>query len=182
MYKLLIFLPLLILLTFPQLLYAQTPSPTVSPTPISVDYTLPYPGLLPNNPLYILKVVRDKIVSFFITNPSKRASFDLLQADKRLEAAYQLQKEGSKYDDLVISTLSKGENYFDDSIIQIKSATSMGDDTAGQILTMHTASLKHMQVITQMMQNTSPQMKKNLEDQLERVNNFEKVLSNISQK
>src|SRR5690242_14285884 len=103
MKKLLWLLPLLFLITIPQLIYAQTPSSDTpqpetrqplaeTPTPVTNDYTMPYPGLLPDSPLYSLKVFRDRVISFFISDPLKRSSFDLLQADKRLEGAYYLQQ------------------------------------------------------------------------------------------
>ena len=37
-----------------------------------IAYNLPYPGLLPDNPLYLAKVVRDRIADFLIL---KRLSF-----------------------------------------------------------------------------------------------------------
>src|SRR5438309_421306 len=57
-------------------------SPT--PSPVSISYQLPYPGMLPDNPLYFLKVIRDGVWSFLLSNPLKKADFDLLQADKRV--------------------------------------------------------------------------------------------------
>ena len=55
-----------------------------------VDYQLPYPGMLPDNPLYFLKVFRDNLTSFFINKPLDKAHFDLLQSDKDVEASYLL--------------------------------------------------------------------------------------------
>src|SRR3989338_6920091 len=89
--------------------FAQVGSP--NPTGTS-DYQLPYPGILPDNPLYNLKTLRDKVWSFLISNPSKKAEFDLLQADKRLSVAIAL-FDLKKYD-LAEATISKGENYFED--------------------------------------------------------------------
>ena len=37
----------------------------VSPTPVPVAYQLPFPGLLPDNPLYFLKTMRDRLVVFW---------------------------------------------------------------------------------------------------------------------
>ncbi|HSW97310.1 MAG TPA: hypothetical protein VLF89_05800, partial [Candidatus Saccharimonadales bacterium] len=49
-------------------------SPSISPIITmenkQIQYDLPYPGLLPDNPLYSLKVLRDKIVEFFISDPA----------------------------------------------------------------------------------------------------------------
>src|SRR3989344_5431146 len=70
-----------------------TPLVIISETPEikkSVEYNLPYPGLLPDSPFYSLKSLRDKIVSFLISSPLKKAEFNLLQADKRLNAGLYL--------------------------------------------------------------------------------------------
>lgn len=183
MKKLVFLLPLLFLLTFPQLQYAQTSgsgSAAASPTPISVDYTLPYPGLLPDNPLYSLKVFRDRIISFFISDPLKRSAFDLLQADKRLEGAYYLQKKGNQYDGLVGSTVSKGENYFNDAVQQVKLAKSMGEDVSSQLGRLRTAALKHRQIIGQMMQGATGKLQQNLQHERTRVVDFEKMVDTLS--
>lgn len=48
------------------------------------QYTLPYPGILPDNPLYKLKVLRDRINVSLINDPVKKADFYLHQADKQM--------------------------------------------------------------------------------------------------
>jgi len=74
-----------------------TPEPTVAmqeakPTTPSaiVKYDLAYPGILPDSPIYKLKVLRDKITVGLISNPQKKAEFYLLQADKGILAAAML--------------------------------------------------------------------------------------------
>lgn len=164
-------------------MYAQnsgSQSAVISPTPSSVDYTMPYPGLLPDNPLYTFKVFRDRLVSFFISDPLKKSSFDILQADKRLEGALYLQKKGSNYEELVGTTVSKAENYFDQSINAAKQAKSMGEDTHSQLDRLHTAALKHEQIITQMMRGGSPTFKQNLQHQMDRLMNLDKMVNALS--
>ena len=40
-----------------------TPMPTpVDPDVIGIEYVLPYPGILPTHPFYILNIVRDRII------------------------------------------------------------------------------------------------------------------------
>lgn len=183
MKRITLLLPLLFFITFPQLQYAQsagTQSAAISPTPITVDYTMPYPGLLPDNPLYVLKVFRDKLISFFISDPLKRSSFDVLQADKRLQGAYYLQKKGNSYDELVGSTVSKAENYFNSAVGEAKQAKSMGEDDTAQVGTLHTALLKHKQIITQMEQGASPQLRQNLQHDFIRLGNLESMLNVLS--
>lgn len=176
-----LFLLLLFFITLPQFVYAQTsPTATSSPTPVTIEYNMPYPGLLPDNPLYGLKVLRDRLISFFISDPLKKSSFDLLQADKRLEGAYYLQKKGRKGDDLVATTVSKAENYFDQSIKEVQQATSMGEDTNPQVDRLRTAALKHRQIITQMKATASDSLQAKLQRELNRVVSFTKMLETVA--
>ena len=48
-----------------------------------VIYNLPYPGLLPDNPLYITKIMRDKITDFLTRDNLKKAELYLLYSDKK---------------------------------------------------------------------------------------------------
>jgi hypothetical protein len=189
MKKMLILLPLLFLLVFPQAQYAEdsSMSATVSPTPMQVNYNLPYPGILPDNPLYVLKVFRDRLISFFISDPLKKSAFELLQADKRLQAAFYLEKkdlsigrQGSKEDELVGSTLSKGENYFEESLTSIKAAKQMGEDVNPQITRLQSAAVKHMLVIEDMQLSASPALQKVLSQQRRRLESFEKMVSALA--
>ena len=95
-----------------------TPSPI--PTPTTVDYELPYPGILPTSPLYTLKLIRDGINDLLISDPLEKSNFYLEQSDKRLAAFIVLYQSGDE--GLAISTLSKGLDYFDKSIEKIGEA------------------------------------------------------------
>lgn len=164
-------------------MYAQSSgsqSAAISPTPSPVDYTMPYPGLLPDNPLYSLKVFRDKFISMFISDPLKRSSFDLLQADKRLQGASYLEKKGSTVDGLVVTTVSKAENYFDQAVKDVKQAKSMGEDTNPQVGRLRTAVIKHTQIISQMMTGGSPTLKQNLQQQRDRLTDLGKMVNTLS--
>ncbi len=68
---------------------ADATSPTVTPSPTQtiVKYDLAYPGILPDNPLYKLKVLRDKISAVLISDPQKKIEFLLLQTDKGILSA-----------------------------------------------------------------------------------------------
>lgn len=72
----------------------EHPTPPVTPTPTPVEYTLPYPGMLPNNPLYFLKKIRDSIIEFLISDPVHKAEFYILQADKKLNMGIALSDMG----------------------------------------------------------------------------------------
>lgn len=115
-------------LFLPQVIFAQTN--TFSHRYISVVgvYELPYPGLLPDHPLYFLKMIRDRFISFSIQDPIKKAEFDILQADKRLNAGIYLLLTPGKVD-LARSTISKGQNYYQDAIEKVQKADTQNLDT-----------------------------------------------------
>jgi len=58
------------------------------------DYALPYPGVLPDSPVWIAKDWRDRIVSWFIFDKEKKAKYYLFLADKRLAAGKMLSDFG----------------------------------------------------------------------------------------
>ncbi len=69
---------------------APMPSTGSAQTRTIIKYDLPFPGMLPDSPLYKIKVLRDKFISFLISDPKKKADFYLLQADKGILAAAML--------------------------------------------------------------------------------------------
>ncbi len=54
------------------------------------DYNLPYPGILPNHPLYTVKVIRDRFLEFFTRDQVAKSELYLLYADKRINMAKML--------------------------------------------------------------------------------------------
>ena len=78
---------------------------TQSSQPEIDEYPLPYPGILPDNPLHFLKALRDRIILMLMSDPVKEAEFNLLTSDKRIYAAQLLADKGKGQ--LSISTLSK---------------------------------------------------------------------------
>lgn len=89
----------------------------------SVDpilYALPFPGILPNHPLFFLKSLRDFLIEKMITNDVKRAEFYILQADKRLQMSLEL--SGDKYSPLRESTRNEAFLYREKSFIILSNA------------------------------------------------------------
>lgn len=162
----LIFIALYLVLS--SVAFAQMSSPNPSGT---TDYQLPYPGILPDNPLYNLKTLRDKIMSFLISVPSKKAEFDLLQADKRLSVAITL-FDLKKYE-LSEATISKGENYFEEALKNIRISKMQGVVIDPSLLTnMELSSKKHKEIIGNMVSKTSGAVQKKFTKDLERMDKF----------
>lgn len=70
-------------------------SPSAAPTPVPIEYALPYPGLLPTHPLYVIKELRDRIIELLISDPVSKGEFYVLQADKKLNMALALAGQGN---------------------------------------------------------------------------------------
>ena len=136
-----------------------------------VEYNLPYPGILPDSPLYFLKVIRDNILNLFISEPLKKADYNLLMADKRLTSANALIDK--KNYPLAITTLSKAENYFDKAIQNAAKARDEGKDANGVLNRLLLASEKHQEVIYQMVLKTKGDVRYTLELQQVRAKSFQ---------
>lgn len=97
---------------FPSTAFAKSPAreaiPVVAmPSPVisgevlgtmtvkkKVDYLLPYPGMLLDSPLYVLKQLRDIILERLIVDPIRKGEFYILQADKFVNMAVYLASQG----------------------------------------------------------------------------------------
>jgi len=76
----------------------------------SSSYAFPWPGMLPDNKLYKIKVARNKVVEKLIIDPVKKVEFDLLMADKLIYSSTLLMEKGEV--ELAKETALKGENYY----------------------------------------------------------------------
>lgn len=142
---------------------SPSPAMTITPTP---DYLLPYPGILPDSPLYGFKTLRDKIVSTMIGDPLKKAEFDLLQADKRIGAALLLLKTGNKEKQLVaLSTISKGQNYYEEAIEKLAEARKQGTGVTSIDTNMKRAGAAHIYLMQQAKKSLHKQLQPEI-DQL----------------
>ncbi|MEK7536762.1 MAG: DUF5667 domain-containing protein [Patescibacteria group bacterium] len=104
-----------------------------------IDYLLAYPGKIhPDNPLWYLKVVRDKTWYLFTFNSSKKSELNLLFADKRLNSARELFNRNKP--DLGFSTLTKSSKY-------LEKAIPKDTDDAVYLNKLATAALKHREVV-----------------------------------
>ncbi len=161
------------LLSFVQTSFAQ--EATVS---AKNNYQLPYPGLLPDNPLYSLKAFRDKLIEFLISDPIKKAEFDLLAADKRLAIGVAL-FDKKKYT-LSETTISKGENYFEDGIKNLDTAKKEGRQIdPSLLLNFDLSSKKHKEILENLVAKSKGDLKKKLNKTLQRVVEFVELVNKL---
>lgn len=139
----------------------------------TIDYPLPYPGILPDNPLYFMKALRDRVVSFFKFDPLKKAEFNLLMADVRLNAAQYLFAKGESKYSLAETTISKAENYFYNSLTMVTEAKQQGMQVNDFVSKLIIASQKHQQVIKELESKSSGAVKDRLANDEKRAKDFE---------
>lgn len=141
----------------------QTATETAQKT---VEYFLPYPGILPGHPLYPLKMIRDKIVSLFIIDPIKKAEYFLLMADKRVNAGKFL----IDYNKISLGepTISKGQNYLDQTLGLVEETKKQGKNVEDLISRLEKATQKHEEVLEELLLKVPEAAKPGIRNAIER--------------
>lgn len=175
-----------VMLAAPILVSAATPTPigqkikgnVTAPTTTAMEkvkkeeYLLPYPGLLPDNPLYIMKKVRDFILDKLIVDPIRKTEFYVLQADKRLNMGIFLETKGKKA--LAEETISKGEKYMHKAVGNFVALRREGKEVPGHVTDRLEKSLaKHVEVLEEMIAKATGAEKAGLTGSLELVKSLQ---------
>lgn len=148
-----LFLFLFFIITVPSFYLISSQSITI--TEKKVVYELPYPGILPDNPLFILKDTRDKIIDLTTRDNIKKAEFYLLLSDKKINAATFLVKNGKNA--LAVETLHTGEAYAAKIPQLLAKAKKQGESPTIQFVEkLKLSNNKHREVIEQLLK-TIPQ-------------------------
>ena len=136
-----------------------------SPTPEPVNYYLPYPGILPDHPLYALKMVRDRIVLWLAMDPVIKAEKLLLYADKRVNAAWELAKGNQP--ELAVATAQKAEKYLEEAVAQVEMAAQQGRKVEELSERLRLATAKHQEVLGEVLSRVPEQARGGLEQALQ---------------
>lgn len=146
-----------------------------------VSYELPYPGMLPDNPLYFLKTFRDAVVKFLISDPLKEAEFNVLTANKRAYAALLLAEKDKP--ELCLETLSKSTNYLHEAAVSLVKAKEKKMNITEILDRLDKSVKKHEQVFSQQIMPVMPEnMKKDLEAEIKRLLDIEKTVMTLKSK
>ena len=111
-----------------------------------IKYELPFPGLLPDHPLYKLKMARDKLWEFLISDLERRAYFEILMADKRMSAGRMLIEDKGKID-LGLSTIGKGYKYLEKTPAVIKALREQNFNINNLIDKLEKSAIKHISLL-----------------------------------
>lgn len=149
-------------------------------TTTKIEYELPYPGILPDHPLYFLKQIRDWILDKLIVDSVKKAEFYMLQADKRLNSGMMLIDKGS--DVLGEQVISKGEKYMNNALTLLLSLKAEGRDVPAHIVDrLEKAVAKHRELLEARVASASEATKTGLTASLEFIKNIQEQLVGLKQ-
>lgn len=113
------------------------------------DYELAWPGILPDHPLYKVKVLRNKIIERMIIHPSKKVEFHLLMSDKTIYASKLMFEKGNI--PLAKDTALKGENYYS-MLVQDYNQTLLANENIPMWLDkkITRAAIKHQEIFQEL--------------------------------
>lgn len=127
-----------------------------------IEYNLAFPGILPDHPLYKLKVLRNKISSILIGDPYKRTEFYLLQADKGILATAMLVDKNKI--ELANETALKAENNI--TLLSNELYRFSEKPQPEFFNKLKTASLKHQEVLVSLIKRLPDNQQKTLKQVL----------------
>lgn len=139
-------LSLLFILLIPFATYVMEYVPVKAVTQEKILYNLPYPGILPDHPLYIIKAIRDRLLEFGTRDNLKKAELYLLNSDKRFAMAISLAKKGKEKQ--AIDAASKGEKYFLKIPNLLINAKKQGSGSSSEfVATLKLSNAKHKEIL-----------------------------------
>ena len=126
--------------------------------------------MLPDHPLYKLKVLRDKIMPYLIKTPAKKIEYDLIMADKLIYSS-QLLVDKEKIE-LAKDAALKGEHYFTILVTDYKWAYWKHQEIPPELdEKIRLSSLKHQEVLNNIIKKVPEKDRKVFQDGI----NFSKL-------
>lgn len=147
------------------------------PAVVKVEYYLPYPGMLPDSPLYKVKALRDYVKLALTTNAEKRIETMLLFADKRINAAVALIDGGKA--ELGVSTATKAEKYLERAVTLAIEQKNTGRDVKSIILKLTKATAKHVEVLEGLKEKVSGTERDGIESALKQAKTLQEKISPV---
>ncbi len=142
------------------------PVVAIEPVVEKIDYALPYPGVLPDHPLYFMKRVRDAVLEMVIIEPVRKSEFYILQGDKRLQMGIMLVEQ--KKFSLAETTISKAEKYMEKAIVGLTTYKASGGVIPLYVIERTEKALaKHMEVLQELLVKVPEDQKKGIASSIE---------------
>lgn len=152
-------------------------TPTPIPAPTIIEYSLPYPGVLPGGPMYFLKEARDTIFETFTTDQLKKSNRYLLQADKRLSTGLLLFDRGDKESAEIL--ISKSLESLEKSLEKAIETKKSGNNIFDILPKIKMSSLKQKQEIKILIGKSDGEILQKLEIDLKKAEDLEKIANQI---
>lgn len=130
----------------------------------AVEYSLLWPGILPDHPLYPLKMLRDRVWLFLTTDSLKRAELLMNFADKRIWSSQMLVEKGKVA--LGVTTATKAEKYLEKALLQASIAEEKGKNTKSLYDRVWKATQKHEEILLQIEEKVPDSAKSVIEEAL----------------
>lgn len=142
----------------------------IATEPVSIiaksDYVLPYPGVLPDHPLYFMKRFRDAVLEMVIIEPARKSEFYILQGDKRLQMGIMLIEQ--KNFSLAETTISKAEKYMEKAVRGLMTYKTSGGVTPLYIIEHAQKALgKHREVLQEVLEQVPEAQKGGIASSIE---------------
>ncbi len=182
------------ILLSPPVVFAKTPAAveTVSPTPTpqisgeilgtqtkkKVEYMLPYPGILVDNPLYFLKRFRDQMLEKLIVDPVRKAEFHILQADKFLNMGVFLSSQGKSSP--AGTVITQAETYMKQAVDELIVIRGNGTQIPGWVVDrLEKSTAKHIEVLEEMLTKIDASQKETVNSALTAVTKVQGELTKL---
>lgn len=143
----------------------------------AANYYLPYPGILPDHPLYFLKMIRDKLMEWFTFDKQEKIKLLELYADKRLGAARALIEGGQA--ELGTETARKAVRYQERAIKLAEELKEEGEDVGRVANQVEKATAKHEQVLSTIEEKAAEQGQENIGEIRDKVRENRRVILKV---
>jgi len=142
------------------------------------EYVLPYPGILPDHPLYIVKQLRDRIMEWLISDPIRKIEYYILQSDKLINAAVFLNDKGNAV--LTEKTVSESNMLMDKAVTLTTEFSKQGKTIPAYIIEkIGNSTGKHKEVIGGLIETAKEAQKTAYQASLEKVNALESTIGSF---
>jgi len=125
--------------------FAQEAVQATSQQSETLEYPLPYPGILSNNPLYIFKEFRDYLMRALLSDQAQQIDFDVLQSDKYVAMSLAYEKLGEW--DLAAKTMQQSLKEMNIAVSETSVVMKNGGTIPGYIMDkLEKSTVKHKEL------------------------------------
>lgn len=134
----------------PSAVFIMAKSQPISIEERNVVYQLPHPGMLPDNPFYFAKEVRDSMAQVATRDALRKSELALVVSDRKAAESLSLAQKGK--DTLALQTITEAEKEFAQISIWLKESKASGVNPTNDFMDiLYQSNTKHKEVILELM-------------------------------